>query len=165
MTKESAGILLYRKAGVSEATQQCNEIEVFLVHPGGPFFGNKDRGIWSIPKGLIEEGEDRKDAAIREFEEETGFRLEGGELVELGEVKQKGGKIVFAWASECPSGTEIEVRSNTFEMEWPPRSGRKQQFPEIDRGEFFPLKTAMEKINPSQRDFILRLKEHTRRIQ
>lgn len=140
MPKTSAGILLYkRKDGV---------LHVFLVHPGGPFFAKKDAGAWSVPKGEIDEGEDALAAAKREFEEETGCRPEG-EFIPLSEVTQKSGKIVRAWAVEgdCDAQT---IRSNTFTLEWPPRSGRMREFPEVDRAGWFTVGAAKEKINPAQ---------------
>jgi predicted NUDIX family NTP pyrophosphohydrolase len=132
------------------------ELEVFLVHPGGPFFRNKDHGSWSIPKGLVDEGEEPRSAALRELAEETGLRP-AGELIELGSVRQKGGKIVLAWAVEHDPGPALEVRSNSFSLEWPPKSGRRQEFPEIDRGEFFALEEARHKINPAQAELLDRL--------
>lgn len=141
MAKQSAGLLLYR---VREGT-----LEVFLVHPGGPFWAKKDLGAWSIPKGEIAEGEDPLEAARREFEEETGFRP-GGMFRELAPVRQRSGKIVRAWAVEgdCDS---TAIRSNTFSMEWPPRSGRQQEFPEVDRAGWFGIPEANEKILEGQR--------------
>lgn len=143
MTKQSAGILLYR--------HQKDQLEILLVHPGGPFWAKKDLGAWSIPKGEYE-GEDALAAAKREFEEEIGTPIEG-ETLALGQQKQKGGKLVDAWAVEGDLDTE-QVRSNTFEMEWPPKSGKKRQFPEIDKASWFPVGTALEKINPGQAAFI-----------
>ena len=143
MAKQSAGILLYRR--------KKDLLEVLLVHPGGPFWAKKDQGAWSIPKGEYE-GEDALAAAKREFEEETGIPIEG-EILALGQQKQKGGKLVDAWAVEGDLDAE-RVRSNTFEMEWPPKSGKKQQFPEIDKAGWFPVATALEKINPGQAAFI-----------
>lgn len=140
MPKTSAGVLLYkRRDGV---------LRVFLIHPGGPFFAKKDAGAWSIPKGEIDEGEDALAAAKREFEEETGCRPEG-EFIPLSEVTQKSGKIVRAWAVEgdCDART---IRSNTFTLEWPPRSGRMREFPEVDRAGWFTVGEAKEKINPAQ---------------
>jgi len=124
-------------------------LEVFLVHPGGPFWAKKDLGAWSIPKGEIDEGEDPLEAARREFEEETGFRPEGM-FRELTPVKQRSGKIVHTWAVEgdCDSAA---IRSNTFSMEWPPRSGRQQEFPEVDRAGWFSIPEAREKILDVQR--------------
>jgi len=141
MAKQSAGLLLYR---FHEGT-----LEVFLVHPGGPFWAKKDLGAWSIPKGEIDEGEDPLEAARREFEEETGFRPEGM-FRELTPVKQRSGKIVHTWAVEgdCDSAA---IRSNTFSMEWPPRSGRQQEFPEVDRAGWFSIPEAREKILDGQR--------------
>jgi predicted NUDIX family NTP pyrophosphohydrolase len=146
--KRSAGILLHRTSGGAP--------EVLLVHPGGPFWARRDAGAWSIPKGEYEEGDDPLAAALREFEEETGTALEDGELRDLGEVKQKGGKVVRAWAAEgdIDAGT---VRSNTFTMEWPPRSGRTAEFPEVDRAGWFALDEAREKLNPAQAEFLDRL--------
>ena len=147
-TASSAGILLYR---LSEAGP-----EVLLVHPGGPFWARKDLGAWSIPKGEPDAGEDARAAALREFAEETGTRLAGGALDELGTVKQKSGKVVtaFAVAGDLDPAT---LASNTFEVEWPPRSGRRQSFPEVDRAEWFDLDTAREKLNPAQAAFVDRL--------
>lgn len=132
-----------------------NGIEIFLVHPGGPFYKNKDDGVWSIPKGEVQEGESELlDVAKREFKEETGI-TPTGDFLELGSVVQKGGKEVFAWAFEKDwSG---EFKSNTFEMEWPPKSGRLQAFPEVDKGEYFNLEAAKIKMNQAQAEFINRL--------
>ncbi|GAB4363053.1 MAG: NUDIX domain-containing protein [Calditrichia bacterium] len=140
MPKQSAGILLYRL--------RENEIQVFLVHMGGPFWQKKDEGAWSIPKGEFEEGEDPLSAARREFAEETGQMVEGN-FHPLTPVKQKGGKVVYAWAieGECDP---TQIRSNTFTMEWPPLSGKKQEFPEVDRAEWFPLPLARKKIIKGQ---------------
>ena len=140
MPKVSAGLLVYR--------QTQGSLQVLLAHPGGPYFRNKDEGAWSIPKGEIEPGEDPLEAAQREFKEETGLAV-AGRFVELSPVKQKGGKIVQAWACEfdCDPATFV---SNTFAMEWPPRSGRQQEFPEIDRAEFFTPDVARQKINSAQ---------------
>ena len=148
MARRSAGILLYRVAG--------GEPEVLLVHPGGPFWARKDAGAWSIPKGEYDDGEDPRACALREFEEETGTALPPGELIELGEVKQKGGKVVTAWAAEGDLDPEA-VRSNTFTMEWPPRSGRTAEFPEIDRAGWFGIDTAREKLVAAQTEFLDRL--------
>jgi predicted NUDIX family NTP pyrophosphohydrolase len=137
---------------------QGSDIQVFLVHPGGPFFKNKDEGVWSIPKGIIEDGEDPLNAARREFEEEVGFYPEGP-VTSLGAVKQKSGKTVLAWAYEARSDEQAFRRSNTFEMEWPPHSGKRQSFPEVDRGEYFDPETAKRKIYPYQADLIDRLAE------
>ncbi|MGE5172453.1 MAG: NUDIX domain-containing protein [Betaproteobacteria bacterium] len=138
--KISAGVLMYRKGK--------NEIEVFLVHPGGPFFMKKDAGAWSIPKGEIGEGEDPLGAAKREFEEETGCRPEGS-FLPLKSVKQKSGKIVLSWAVEGDCDAD-SITSNTFSLEWPPKSGRTQEFPEVDRAAWFTIGEARQKINPAQ---------------
>lgn len=140
MHKTSAGILMYRK--------RKSEIEVFLVHPGGPFFTKKDAGAWSIPKGEIHDGEDPLEAAQREFEEETGCTPEGG-FLPLTPVKQKSGKIVLAWAIEGDCDHE-SIRSNTFSLEWPPKSGRIQEFPEVDKAAWFTIGEAKQKINTVQ---------------
>jgi len=140
MTKTSAGILLYRK--------EKNILRVFLVHPGGPFFTKKDAGIWSIPKGEIDKGEDPLTAALREFTEETGY-TPAGAFIPLSPVKQKGGKTVIAWAAEgnCDAAA---IRSNTFMLEWPTRSGRMQEFPEVDRAGWFTVDEAKQKLHPEQ---------------
>jgi predicted NUDIX family NTP pyrophosphohydrolase len=148
--KRSAGILLYRTSGGAH--------EVLLVHPGGPFWARRDAGVWSIPKGEYEDGDDPLAAARREFAEETGTALGAGELRDLGEVKQKGGKVVRAWAAEGDIDADA-VRSNTFTMEWPPRSGRTDEFPEIDRAGWFGVDEAREKLNPAQAEFLDRLFE------
>lgn len=140
MPKRSAGILLFRR--------RPGGIEVLLVHMGGPFWRKKDAGAWSIPKGEYEEGEDPLAAARREFEEETGSAIEG-EFIELPEIRQAGGKLVKAWAVEGDLDP-ASVRSNTFEMEWPPRSGKVQQFPEVDRAEWFSLEAARGRISNGQ---------------
>ena len=140
MPRQSAGLLMYRI---------CNgEPEVLLVHPGGPFWKAKDAGAWTIPKGELQPGEEPFATALREFEEEVGFKPTG-DFLPLAPIKQKAGKIVHAWAFEgdCEPAT---IKSNTFEMEWPSRSGRLQQFPEIDRAAFFGLAAAAQKINPAQ---------------
>ena len=150
MAKRSAGILLYRIAAGTR--------EVLIVHPGGPYWARKDAGAWSIPKGEYEDGEDPQACALREFEEETGTRLPPGELAELGDVKQKGGKVVTAWAAEGDLDAGA-VSSNTFTMEWPPRSGRTAEFPEIDRAGWFEIETAGEKLVAAQAEFLDRLLE------
>lgn len=137
--KVSAGILLYRRR---------EGLEVLLVHPGGPFWAKKDLGAWSIPKGEVAEGEEARATAVREFEEETGRAIEG-HLEPLEAVRQAGGKIVHAWAVEGELEPE-EIRSNTFTIEWPPRSGKQREFPEIDRAEWFALEQARRKILPGQ---------------
>lgn len=144
----SAGLLMYRRSG--------GALEVFLAHPGGPFFAKKDAGVWSIPKGEIEEGDDALETARREFREETGIPP-GAELLPLGTVRQKGGKLVHAWAFAGDVEQGQPCASNTFTIEWPPGSGRRCEFPEIDRVAFFDLETARRKINPAQAAFIDRL--------
>lgn len=136
MATRSAGILMFRR--------REGEIEVLLVHPGGPFWARRDEGAWSIPKGELVSGEDPLAAARREFEEETGLAVDG-DLTPLGPVKQAGGKEVFAWALEgdCDPAT---IGSNTFSMEWPPRSGRRREFPEIDRAAWFTLEEARKRV-------------------
>jgi len=136
---------------------RAGQLEVLLVHPGGPFWKKKDEGAWSIPKGEPEEGEDLLTAAMREFREEIGFEPQGN-LFALRSVNQKGGKTVHAWAVEVRADQTISPASNTFEMEWPPHSGKMQAFPEIDRAEFFTLAEAEKKINQSQRIFLERLR-------
>ena len=140
MSRVSAGLLMYRIDG--------GNLQVLLAHPGGPFFQSKDERAWSIPKGEIETNEDLLEAAKREFEEETGV-VSTGPFVALKPVKQKGGKIVHAWAfaGDCDPAAMV---SNTFTMEWPPNSGQQVEFPEIDRAEFFDLETARRKINAAQ---------------
>jgi predicted NUDIX family NTP pyrophosphohydrolase len=144
----SAGILLHRRGEAGT--------EVLLVHPGGPFWARKDLGAWSIPKGELDEDEDPRACALREFAEETGTRLPDGALEELGSVKQKSGKVVVAFAVEGDLDPATLV-SNTFELEWPPRSGRTQEFPEIDRAGWFDADAAREKLNPAQAAFVDRL--------
>ncbi|EHR01885.1 NUDIX domain-containing protein [Bradyrhizobium sp. WSM471] len=148
MPSKSAGIIAYRKR---------LEVEVLLVHPGGPFWRNKDLGAWSIPKGEYADGEDAEIAARREFAEELRLEL-STPLTSLGQVKQRGGKVVSAFAAEFDDDLR-SIRSNTFEMEWPPRSGKRQTFPEVDRAEWFTLAEAHEKINAGQRPLLERLAE------
>jgi predicted NUDIX family NTP pyrophosphohydrolase len=140
MTKRSAGIVMFR--------WRQRTLEFLLVHPGGPFWAKKDVGAWSIPKGLFESGEDALSAAKREFEEETGFRPYGP-FLELGSFRQPGGKTIWAWAVEGEYDLAT-FRSNTFSMEWPPKSGRIQQFPEVDRAEWFGAPEAVQKISKGQ---------------
>jgi predicted NUDIX family NTP pyrophosphohydrolase len=147
MAKRSAGILLFRRTP---------ELEVLLVHPGGPFWANKDLGAWSIPKGEHEEREDAQACAIREFTEETGSAPSPGELDDLGTVKQKSGKVVQAYALEGDLDADA-IRSNTFTIQWPPRSGRQAEFPEVDRARWVALDEARERINPAQAAFLDRL--------
>lgn len=146
MSSKSAGIIVYRKR---------REFEVLLVHPGGPFWRNKDLGAWSIPKGEYPDEEDAESAARREFAEELGLEM-SAPLTALGQVKQRGGKLVTAFAAELDLDPR-SLRSNTFEMEWPPRSGKRQSFPEVDRAEWFRLEEAREKINAGQRPLLDRL--------
>lgn len=146
MPSKSAGIIAYRKRA---------SIEVLLVHPGGPFWRNKDPGAWSIPKGEYADGDDAEIAARREFAEELGRELTVP-LTLLGEVRRRGGKRVIAFAAEIDLDVR-SIRSNTFEMEWPPRSGKRQTFPEVDRAEWFTLDAAQDKINPGQRPLLDRL--------
>ncbi len=145
----SAGLLMFRRKG---------GLELFLVHPGGPFFRNKDEGAWSIPKGEVEPSEDPLSTARREFSEETGVDVPENGYVALGEVRQKGGKRVTAWAFEGDCNPTA-IRSNTFEIEWPPRSGKKQSFPEVDRAEFFAPDAARVKLNAAQAELVSRLED------
>ena len=146
--KRSAGILLHRR--------RDGEHEVLLVHPGGPFWAKKDAGAWSIPKGEYEDGEDARACALREFAEELGSPPPDGELVDLGEIRQRGGKVVTAWALAGDADADA-ISSNTFTMEWPPRSGSMREFPEVDRAAWFTLDEARERINPAQAEFLDRL--------
>jgi predicted NUDIX family NTP pyrophosphohydrolase len=150
--KRSAGILLHRPAG--------DGVEVLLVHPGGPFWTKKDEGAWSIPKGEIDEGEETRACALRELREELGSPppLEPEDLVELGSVRQKS-KIVDAWAAEADFDPAT-LASNSFSMEWPPRSGEEREFPEVDRAAWFDPETARRKILPAQAELIERLLKH-----
>ena len=148
MEKRSAGLLVYR--------YRNEAMEVLLVHPGGPFWAKKDAGAWSIPKGLIESGEDPLSAARREFKEETGCTVEG-RFIALTPVRQPSRKIVMAWAVEGDCDTEA-VKSNTFEMEWPPGSGSTHEFPEVDRAGWFTLNVAREKILKGQAPLLEELK-------
>jgi predicted NUDIX family NTP pyrophosphohydrolase len=147
MPKLSAGLLMYRRRN--------QEHEVFLVHPGGPFWAKKNLGAWSIPKGEYTDEELAIEAAKREFQEETGFSA-GEELSELGVVKQSGGKKIMAWAFEGDCDP-AKLRSNTFTMEWPPRSGRQMEFPEVDRGGWYSIERAKELLNTAQHPFLDRL--------
>jgi predicted NUDIX family NTP pyrophosphohydrolase len=148
MPRTSAGLLMYRRAPAG--------LEVLLVHPGGPWFVNKDAGSWSIPKGEVDEGEELIDTARREFQEETGVQVGEVGLIPLGEIKQKAGKIVHAWAFEGDCDP-TKIVCNTFRMQYPPGSGKWQSFPEVDKGAFFDLPTAREKMNPAQAAFLDRL--------
>jgi predicted NUDIX family NTP pyrophosphohydrolase len=154
----SAGLLMFRL--------QDGETEVLLVHPGGPYFRNKDEGAWTIPKGEVASGEDLLERAKIEFAEELGISVEKAAItngnrswIELGYVKQKGGKTVHAWAFAGDLPPDFKLASNTFEMAWPPRSGKTQAFPEIDQASFFSLELARAKINPAQTVFLDRLVE------
>ncbi|WP_199119571.1 NUDIX domain-containing protein [Pedobacter sp. ASV28] len=144
--KESAGILAFRNRG--------GVFEFFLVHPGGPFFVHKDRGWWSIPKGELLDNEEPLKAAVREFEEETGATITGT-FLPLGTIKQKGGKIIHGWAVEFDLDP-VTIVSNTFELQWPPKSGKMMSFPEIDKAAWFDLATAQQMINEKQAEFLWR---------
>jgi predicted NUDIX family NTP pyrophosphohydrolase len=147
MASKSAGILAFRV--------NAKKLEVLLVHPGGPFWRNKDLGAWSIPKGEYGPGEEAETAARREFHEELGIEMTQA-LLPLGDVRQKGGKVVTAFAVEADIDVDT-IQSNTFDLEWPPRSGRRQTFPEVDRAAWFDLATAGVKINEAQRTLLDRL--------
>jgi predicted NUDIX family NTP pyrophosphohydrolase len=147
MAAKSAGLVMYRTTR--------GELEVLLVHPGGPFWVKKDEGAWSIPKGEIGAGEEALAAAKREFEEETGCKAEGP-FFELGSVRHKSGKTVTAWAFEGDCDP-AKIQSNTFEMEWPPRSGQRKNFPEVDRAEFFTVEQARTKSHLAEFEFVRRL--------
>jgi predicted NUDIX family NTP pyrophosphohydrolase len=149
MLSKSAGILLYRR--------RDGQLQVLLVHPGGPFWAKRDLGAWTIPKGEFGPDEEPETAARREFAEELGV-MPAAPLTPLGEARQKAGKLVVAFAMEGEFNTAM-IRSNTFEMEWPPRSGLKRSFPEIDRAEWFGLEAARGKINPGQLPFLDRLEQ------
>jgi predicted NUDIX family NTP pyrophosphohydrolase len=153
MPRRSAGILLHRERG--------GMVEVLLVHPGGPMWARRDAGAWSIPKGEHESGEDPEAAARREFEEELGTAAPAGEATDLGEVRQKSGKLVRAWSLEGDLDA-AHITSNTLQLEWPPRSGKWIEIPEVDRAEWFPLKVAREKINPAQAELLDRLEVRVR---
>ena len=150
MAKRSAGLAMYRI--------RSSALEILLVHLSGPFWAKKDAGAWFIPKGEIAPGEDELAAARREFHEETGFKA-AGPFISLGSVKHKSGKSVTAWAfqGDCDPSA---LKSNTFKMEWPPRSGKQQEFPEVDRAAFFTLDAAREKMHPAEFEFFLRLAKH-----
>jgi predicted NUDIX family NTP pyrophosphohydrolase len=145
--KVSAGLLVYRSSP---------ELQLLLVHPGGPFWAKKDAGAWFIPKGELEAGEAPLVAARREFREELGLEPPLAQPLELGHVKNKSGKLIHAWGL----AGELDLtgfHSNTFELEWPPRSGQKRQFPEVDRAEFFAVESALGKLHPAEQPFVLRL--------
>ena len=147
MAKKSAGLLMYRV--------RDGALEVLLVHLGGPFWANKDAGAWFVPKGEVEPGEDELEAAKREFREETGFEP-GDRLQSLGSIKHKSGKTVIAWAFEGDCDPAA-LKSNTFRIEWPPRSGKQREFPEIDRAAFFAIEAARAKMRPAEFEFVGRL--------
>jgi predicted NUDIX family NTP pyrophosphohydrolase len=146
----SAGLLMFRRKNTA--------VEFLLVHPGGPFWKNKDDGAWSIPKGEAQPDEDLLSRARIEFKEELGIEPVG-DFIPLGSIKQKGGKAVHAWAFEGDLPHNFQLKSNTFEIEWPPHSGKFKEFPEIDRAEFFVEEIARRKINPAQLSFFDRLRE------
>ena len=148
-SRVSAGLLIFRRNTI---------IQVLLAHPGGPFFARKDDGVWTIPKGEAGPGEDLLSRARIEVEEELGIKPSGN-WIPLGSIKQKGGKTVHAWAVEGDLPEQFELKSNLFEIEYPPRSGKFRQFPEIDRAEFFPEQIARQKINPAQIPFLDRLRD------
>jgi predicted NUDIX family NTP pyrophosphohydrolase len=147
-TNLSAGLLMYRRS--------AGHLEVLLAHPGGPFWTNKDEGAWTIPKGLVDDGEDHLATAKREFEEELGVAPNADDFLPLGEVRQKAGKTVVAFACEGDLDPTA-IKSNTFKAQWPPRSGQWRSFPEVDRAAFFPLEVARTKLNPAQAEFLSRL--------
>lgn len=149
--RRSAGLLLWRRAGGAQGSDGV--VEVLLAHPGGPLFARKDDGHWSIPKGECDPGEDEWAAAQREFSEELGIPVPRGTPLPLGEARQGSGKVNVIWALEADPGP-FEVRSNLFEMQWPPRSGERAHFPEIDRVAWFPLDVAQGKLFGSQRPFL-----------
>jgi len=149
MPRIAAGLVMYRI--------RDGRLQVLLVHPGGPFFAKKDEGVWSIPKGQPERGEDLLQTACREFEEETGV-TPNGKFIPLRPIQQKGGKIVHAWAFEGDCDAE-KIQSNLFRLEWPPGSGRQVEFPEIDRAEFFKMKLAKRKLKAAQIPLIEQLQE------
>jgi predicted NUDIX family NTP pyrophosphohydrolase len=153
-TRHSAGVLLFREIG--------GAVEVFLVHLGGPFWARKDRGAWSIPKGEFSNDEDPLHAALREFQEETGHAVTADEIIPLRPRRLKSGKVVHAWAARGDVDP-ARLESNTFSMEWPPRSGRQQDFPEVDRAEWFPLHIARDKISNGQAGFLNELESRLTR--
>ncbi|MFN8163670.1 MAG: NUDIX domain-containing protein [Solirubrobacterales bacterium] len=152
-TKRSAGILLFRRV--------AGEPEFLLIHPGGPYWAKRDLGAWSLPKGEIEDGEEPRQCALRELAEELGAApaLAVDDLVALGSIRQRGGKVVEAWAAEGEFDPRA-LESNTFALEWPPRSGNEREFPEVDRAEWFDPEQARRKILPPQAEFLDRLLEH-----
>lgn len=148
-SRTSAGLLMFRRGE--------NGLELLLVHPGGPFWARKDEHAWTIPKGEVGPGEDLLSRARTEFEEEVGV-TPSGDWISLGSIKQKGGKTVNAWAFEGDLPKSFQLNSNTFQLEWPAKSGKFKEFPEIDRAEFFPEEIARRKINPAQVELIERLR-------
>lgn len=152
-SRTSAGLLMFRGRG--------NELEVLLAHPGGPFYRNKDDGVWTIPKGEIDPGEDLLRRARIEFEEEVGIPAEDAAWIDLGWIKQKGGKTVYAWAFEGDLPENFQCCSNMFEMEWPPGSGKMRNFPEVDKACFFSLENARRKLKEAQTPFLDRLQAAT----
>ncbi len=150
MAVRSAGLLLYRRSD--------DGVELLVVHPGGPFWAKKDEGAWSIPKGEYADDEQPLRAARREFAEELGTEPPDGPVLELGEVRLRSGKVVVAWALEGDLDTS-SIRSNTFEVEWPPRSGRRQEFPEVDRAAWFDPAEARRRLNPAQAALVDRLEQ------
>jgi len=154
-SKTSAGLLMFRRKG--------SALEVLLVHPGGPLFAKKDEGAWTIPKGEATPEEDLLTRAQIEFEEELGIKPSGN-WIQLGSIRQKGGKIVHSWGFAGDLPETFQLRSNTFEMEWPPHSGKLKEFPEIDRAEFFTEEVAGRKINPAQAVFLDRLRVAVDRV-
>ena len=153
MSKKSAGLLLYREV--------LGRLEVLLCHPGGPFWAKRDQGAWSIPKGEFEDGEEPLSAAKREFTEETGFTATCGEILLLEPVRQPGGKLVYAWAVRCDLDPS-SLKSNTFSLEWPPKSGRYQQFPEVDRAAWLGIEEASHKMLKGQLPFLVELQRKLR---
>jgi len=151
MAKQSAGILLYRQ-------RPGRPVEVLLAHPGGPYWARKDKAAWSLPKGEFEDGEEPLSAAKREFSEETGMKLGEADFTELGTVKMSSGKVIYAWALEGDFDV-TKLASNTFSMEWPPKSGQQEKFPEVDRAAWFTLPEAAMRLHPSQVAFLERMAE------
>ena len=154
MPKASAALLLYR-------IRDGAGVEVLLAHPGGPYWASRDEGAWSLPKGEYGSGEDPLAAALREFREETGSDAPAGPYLALGEIRQRGGKVVTAWAARGDLDPATSV-SNTFEMEWPPRSGRIESFPEVDRAEWMPADRARQRLVRAQLELVDRLEEAVR---
>jgi predicted NUDIX family NTP pyrophosphohydrolase len=152
-SRKSAGLLMYRFRN--------GQVEVLLAHPGGPYFSRKDDGYWTLPKGEIEQGEDYLETAIREFKEEVGLTVDpGSPFVGLGSIRQRGGKVVHAWAVEGDYDSRHPLPTSTFEMEWPPHSGKLKCFPEVDRIEFYPMAQARVKVKDTHLPFLERLEEH-----